>query len=265
MKTNLFVTMAASLLIAGAAMTSCDQDVECTKFTPEAGENYSFSTKGTKFEVGASDNGVVKIPVYRGTTSGEESVALTAEMDEDVAEVFSLASTNLTFADGEGVAYAQLRFGSVDNLEATGVYEITLKLAEGVISVSGVGETTVTVSRKLTWEYIGDGHYTSQLFEEDWDQPVYKAQEGNIFKLPDCIIVGYDFVFTLSDDGQDCTWTGFQPTGYVHNTYGMVCYYLNDFMRDGNTLYFEQLPCVLWGGRYQQLYANCVEILEMPE
>ena len=64
--------------------------------------------------------------MYRGNTDAEASVGIS--IDEATVEegVFTLKSSNIAFAKGEAVGYAELVFGSIDDLSATGKYEIVL-------------------------------------------------------------------------------------------------------------------------------------------
>ena len=83
-----------------------------------------------------------------------------------------------------------------------------------------------------------------RTFRPAWEQPILKAKEGNIYKLPDCITEGYPMVFTLSEDGQTLVNWDLQATGYKHATYGMVYFLLP-------TCNVKAISC----------YSQCVELL----
>ena len=57
--------------------------------------------------------------MYRGNTDAEASVGIS--IDEATVEegVFTLKSSNIAFAKGEAVGYAELVFGSIDDLRIT--------------------------------------------------------------------------------------------------------------------------------------------------
>ena len=107
--------------------------------------------------------------------------------------------------------------------------------------------------------------YTSELFGQAWEQPILKAKEGNIYKLPDCITEGYPMVFTLSEDGQTLVNWDLQATGYKDATYGMVYFTPTDMQRQGNKLLFAMRGAVAVEGGYGILYSGFTETLELPE
>ena len=241
----------AAVLLCLVAFTSCDTDAEGTKYDI-SGVEAAFASTQMSVEVGAEDNGIIKVPVYRGNTSVEASVSIS--MDEATTEegLFTLNNSNVAFAKDEAVGYAELNFGSVDNLSATGKYEITLTINdESTLSPAQCGEITVTAQRRLTWEDYGIGVYSSQLFGQAWEQPILKAKEGNIYKL--------------SDDGQSLVNWDLQATGYKDATYGMVYFTPAGMQRQGNALMFAMRGAVAVEGGYGILYSGFTETLELPE
>lgn len=264
MKLNI-ITKCAAILYLLAAFTSCDTDVEGTKYSVN-GVEAAFASTQMNVEVSADDNGTLKVPVYRGNIGTDASISI--NIDEATAEegIFTLSNPNIAFAKGEAVGYAELSFGSLDRLSATAKYTIVLTISDKAsLSPAQLDEITVTAQRKLTWEDYGIGVYTSELFEQSWEQPILKAKEGNIYKLPDCITEGYPLVFTLSDDGQKLVNWELQATGYKHSTYGMVYFTPTGMQREGNTLLFAMRGAVAVNGGYGILYQGFTEELEMPQ
>ncbi|WP_300813577.1 hypothetical protein [uncultured Bacteroides sp.] len=265
MKNSILNKLTVCVLILLTAFTSCDTDVEGVIYTPDETACYSFASSQINVELTADNQGVLKVPVYRGATNGNASLALTVDMDEATAAVFSLTSSEVAFANGEGVAYVELNFGSIDNLGATTKYTITLSIPEANQSPSAEGSVKVQAQRQLTWENFGTGVYSSQLFGQSWPQPIEKAVEGNVYRLPDCIIEDYPIVFTLSEDGQELVGWDIQPTGYEDPDYGMVYYLAEGMTRNGNILSFPMIGAVVYNGSYAALYSGFTETLEMPE
>lgn len=265
MKNNKLMNMAVGMLIALAALTSCSKDAEGVIYTPDTIANYSFASTQMNVELSADDQGVIKVPLYRGNTNGDATVNITAEMDEETASIFKPASANIQFKDGESVAYAELNFGSIDRLGATNKYTVTLLIDEANLSPSGEGSLKIQAQRRLTWEDYGVGIYTSELFEQAWEQPIEKAKEGNIFRLPDCIQTGYPIVFTLSNDGQQLAGWDIQPTGFKDSTYGMVYFAAQGMTRNGNRLAFPMIGAVIYNGGFAALFTGFTETLELPE
>lgn len=251
----------AAILLCLVAFTSCDTDAEGSKYGI-SGIEAAFASTQMNVEVGAEDNGIIKVPVYRGNTSVEASVSISMDKATIEKGTFTLNNSNVAFAKGEAIGYAELNFGSVDKLSATGKYQIILAINDkSTLSPAQCGEITVTAQRRLTWEDYGTGVYSSELFGEAWEQPILKAKEGNIYKLPDCITKGYPFVFTLSDDGQSLVNWDKQATGYKDATYGMVYFSPTGMQRQGNVLLFAMRGLVDAG----TLFSGFTETLELPE
>lgn len=255
----------AAVMLCLVAFTSCDTDAEGTNYGI-SGVEAAFASTQMNVEVSAEDNGIIKVPVYRGNTSVEASVSISMDKATIDEGLFTLNNSNVAFAKGEAVSYAELNFGSVDKMSATGKYEIILTITdESILSPSQCGKITITAQRRLTWEDYGTGVYSSELFGQEWEQPILKAKEGNIYKLPDCITEGYPLVFTLSDDGQSLVNWEMQPTGYKHATYGMVYFTPTGMQRQGNALMFAMRGAVAVEGGYGILYSGFTETLELPE
>lgn len=260
MKTNILGFLSV-LAIALFGSTSCNTDAEGVIYGGDR-NTVSFASTQMNTEVTAENKGIIKVPVYRGDKSGELSVALTLTSSDNV---LTLATPTVKFNDGETVCYAELSFGDINKLGATEKYAATISISDPTkLSVSGVVAINVKTQRKLTWEKYGNGVYTSELFEGSWPQPIEKAKEGNIYRLPDCIKAGYPFVFVLSDDNQSLVSWSPQATGYMHKTYGMVYFAPVSMVRNGNTLEFNMLGQVIYKGKLATLWDGFTETLTMP-
>lgn len=253
---NICMCLAACLTV----LTSCDTDAEGTLYRA-SGAEFAFPSTLMTVELTADDNGVIKVPVYRGNVNSDAVAHLS--LDEATVEegVFTLANSTVTFEEGATVAYAELVFGDLANLDPAGQYSIDITLDEEEnLSPDQQDVITVKASRKLTWTYYGEGVYTSEFFDDSWDQTIEKAEEGNIYRLPSCIMTGYPLIFSLSEDGQSLEGFADQDTGYSYGSYGHVYYRCVDFVRDGNVLYFQILAYVSAGS-----FGYVIESLELPE
>lgn len=263
---NIFKSFAAIALACSGALVSCDTEAVGAIYE-DATESaaLSFPSDQLIYEIVAEDNGVVKVPVYRGNTNGTTTVNISIDEATAEAGVFELVSETLNFADGESTQYAELNFGSIDNLGATEKYNVTLTIADSAsISPTGVQSIKLAIQRKLTWEYLGVGAYYSELFGAAWEQPVEKAKEGNVYRLPDCIYEGYPLVFSLSEDGQTLTGWDPQPIGYTDATYGMLYFSPESMTRVDNTLSFPMYGLVIWNGGFAALYSGFTETVVLP-
>ena len=150
MKNKIITQLAVCASIALMTFTSCDTDVVGAIYTPDEIAAYSFAAAQMNVELTADDQGKLKVPVYRSTTKGDAIITITADMTEATASIFTLASSTISFADSEEMAYAELDFGSIDNLGVTNRYTITLAIAEENQSPSAEGSIKIQAQRLLT-------------------------------------------------------------------------------------------------------------------
>lgn len=253
----------ASMLFSALFFVSCNQDAEGVKGELNGNISYSFASSTQSVELSAADNGVIKVPVYRGDATSDGSVVIsTTFADKTTESLFKLDNTTISFKKGENIAYALLNFGSVENLGATAKYEIILNIPQENLSPSGKSKITVDAARKLTWKLIGKGTYSSWLFESAWEQPIEKADEGNIYRLPNCFKEGYPIIFALSADGTKCVSFSDQETGEV-TKYGMLSVrYITatGMVREGNKLSFPINYFVPAGS-----YGKGIDVVTLPQ
>ncbi len=262
------------LLLAGF-FASCDKDVKGPLYDEDeiTGKTGNVVPKGATFqavsfnhEMAAEDNEKIYVPVLRNSeevssvkvafyntyvidknSSGgditEKRLENTFEAED--GNVFTLETPTVTFEAGKLTAYAIISYESVDNLDPTLSYATSLVVTEGNIGLNGIKETSMVVSRKLTFETIGTGYFVppfGNFFNKDTlakyptgmvPMPIEKAEEGNIFRIvnpfgrlnPDN--AGSDLVFVIqkelnSDGYHKVTYTSF-ATGY-HMDEETICW-----------------------------------------
>lgn len=87
-----------------------------------------------------------------------------------------------------------------------------------------VAELPSVVDDYVPFKFYGTGIYTSELFGGSWYQDMeISTTTADLYRLPDCIVSGYDLNFTWDEETGDVvvvntTW----ETGYVHPEYGML-------------------------------------------
>ena len=90
---------------------------------------------------------------------------------------------------------------------------------------TNVNSITVKAQRKLTFNSIGTGTFTSNIFGESWPQVIEKAVEADVYRLPDCYVEGYPIIFSTDANGEIDN-IAIQETGYKDDTYGMTFFVL---------------------------------------
>jgi hypothetical protein len=223
MKKNKLILLPVFLL--GVFFSSCDQENITTIYDDGGVSKAAFPSKVMTVSMAPEDQNTIKVPIYRTNTTGTEpQIELTfATTTTNANGVFTMPNKTVTFAEGSAVAYAEIKYPSINSLSPTANYVMTVTIGDSTkLSPTLQNKITITAARKLTFENIGTGKFTSTFFEETWDQPVQKAVEGEVYKLMDCYVTGYHIIFSVNDDNSVSF--GAQQTGYVHSSYGMITF-----------------------------------------
>lgn len=206
------------MALIAAGLTSCDQDNVSAIYEPKVA-NISFlaSEQGTTTE---EANLTVPVAIGRAITNGTYTATVTMT---DASEGVTLKSNQVTFADGEGMAYAIVE---IANMAKGKMYSCTLNLSDADVATANTdfGEqkvsTTVNVMCDYNWINLGNGFYSSpEWWEEEFDVPVQHAEGTNIYRLMGLFQDGYDVQFTIESDNK--VYVASQPSWY-HSTYGDI-------------------------------------------
>lgn len=175
--------LSAALLISTLCLglDSC-KGIDGTVYTPTKIEA-SFPSSLIQISMLAADGNQFQVPMWRGNTKGAASVSVTIT---DASGMFTPSSSSFEFADGQAVANITFSYDDLNNFTgAANNIEIAMN-NESDLAISGISEIQVQAKRKLTMKLIGTGMYHSDWPEEDWEQPVYEAEEAHYYELPDC-------------------------------------------------------------------------------
>lgn len=229
MKKIIYVTFA---ILAIMLTSACEH--EGTIYEMPAGSALvSFPSNAAIFEMIASDGNKVTVDLWRGNTQGAVSIPVTIE--DKTGGVFKPAKSTFDFADGEGIAHLDITYPDI-NAFGGETYKLTLSVDENQLSPAGIGEMTVSATRKLTPKFVGTGIYYSDWYEEEWEQDLYTTEEApDFFILPSCWVKGTDFTFTVQNHKP--VWPSSFFSGYVHSSYGNVYIYTGESYIEDNTIY----------------------------
>lgn len=232
MKKHIFKLFALAV-ISLSFFSSCNTDAEKPMYDVTKTE-YAFASTLQSVEMLPTDGNKIIVPIYRNTTVGTSSVNV--EMSASVEGLFTLANATATFEDGKAATDIVINYDDINALAAGTTYRLTLSFAEENASPSNVNSITVSAQRKLTFKQVGVGIFTTEFFGASWEQPIEKAEEANVYRLPDCYVSGYPIVFSMDEAG-NITMSD-QETGYVDSTYGMINIRLVQAQVEGNTYMF---------------------------
>lgn len=219
-----------ALFFGAMLLVACNQDNIGALYSDGGNPKVAFSSTVLLKSMTPQDNNEIKVAVYRTSNKGT-SPQITLKLVPSGIAVgqFTLKTPTLSFADGSNTAYAVIGYTDINALKATAKYTMTLQITDTVDwSPSAMSSIAITAQRQLTFQPFGTGTFTSSFFGDTWSQPILKAVEGEVYKLPALYpkddnmnpAVGYDFIFAVNPDNS----ISFdpQPTGYVYGSYGMV-------------------------------------------
>ena len=205
------------LALVAAGLTSCDQDNIGAIYEPTVA-NISFLT-AEQSTLTQEANLTVPVAIGRATTNGTYTANVTMT---DASEGITLKSQQVTFADGEGMAYAILEFAGMEK----GVeYTCTLNLSDADKNTANtdfgeqVTTTNIAVMCDYNWIALGNGFYSSpEWWEEEFYVPIRHAEGTNIYRMMGLFQSGYNVDFTIEGDK---VYVASQPSWY-HSTYGDI-------------------------------------------
>lgn len=216
MKKLLYFTTIIGLLLT---VISCDQDLTTYKMTDKV--EASFPSTIVSYQMVAEDGNKIVVEMWRGNTKGAATVPVT--ITDKTEGVFVAEKDQFDFADGESKAYLTFTYPDLNDF-AGEKYEIELEIDEAMVSPGGNGTIEISAQRKLTFKSLGEGEFTSEFFDDSWDQEILKAEEADYYRLPDCYYKGYHIEFTIQDGKVDFA---NQAMGYKYEGSSMT-YWINN-------------------------------------
>ena len=206
------------LALIAAGLTSCDQDNIGAIYEPKVA-NISFLA-GEQSTL--TQESVIEVPVAigRAITNGTYTANVTMT---DASEGVSLKSNQVTFADGEGMAYAIVE---IVNMQKGTNYSCVLNLSDADKQTANtefgeqVTSTTVNVMCDYNWINLGNGFYSSpEWWEEEFYVPIQHAEGTGIYRMIGLFESGFDIQFTINADN---TVTVPSQPSWVHSSYGKI-------------------------------------------
>jgi len=225
-----------SLFLAAIALisifTSCDQSNIAAIY--DAGGKVTVAFPSTVFvkPLTSLDSSKILIPIYRSSKVGTgPAVGLKFTPGTKANGIFHLQNDTVRFENGSAVAYAVITFPVVTALGPTTSYTMDLSITDTAVWSPNIkNKISITANRKLTFVKLGTG---TKLLSAWWEDGVtshpivvYKAAEGNVYKVPAFFDVeGYpalkDFIFAVDDNGVISYES--QNTGCLYDdTYGEI-------------------------------------------
>ena len=215
-----FVVLASFAVLFAATpalVSSCTDDGVLYRFS-DGEVAATFQSSALKFNnISGPNSEGIPVPMYRGNTRGDAVVEVEITGGDGA---FTPSGYSYDFEDGENVAYINFVYDyySLGAKPQT----ITISMAdEDDCAWNGESSTSFTISRQLTWVFVGEGKYYSDFWGESWPQELYKAVEGDFYMLKGCWYAGVDFTFFCDGTQADLYAS---ETGYNYGSYGSVVF-----------------------------------------
>lgn len=207
----------------GLLLTACKDDEIVREPSPAANPNSTnvfFSDKNNVTPVLSKDSTSFEVIIDREKDSQAQTVNLTVESayDDNVFQV----PTSVSFAAGEASKVVKIPV----QMELMKKYHIAI-IIDGDQTKP---YTTQTVYPRIDlnvlkedYALFSEGTFTSSMFKASWPQNMQYSPSLKAYRFKDLIEVGYDYVFTVAEDGTitQIPKTAIQ-TGYMHPSYGMM-------------------------------------------
>lgn len=251
---KIFITAAAVCTM----LASCSDDNIGAIYNEEAQDGgFAFGSQVLNIEMTPEDGNEILIPVYRSNTTVNmaeisfeydcaESLAGDPVWNEsDPNSIFSLTTKKVIFPDNSYIAYARVRYTEITNLSATGKYRMRLKITNA-LSASKKGEVIITAGRKLTFTFMGKCMWHDLcLFEDAYETEIYKASEGEIYRVMDPYTKGL-----LAEEYADAGWMQSPPeyVQFVCDEKGFITY---DPFKTGMLVNGLYMAYAYYPGEYQ--------------
>ena len=202
------------IALCAVLLTACSKDTVNYEHTNNA--EVTFASASIKMPtITEANEGKVSVPLYRGNTKEAVSIAVKVQGGEGI---FTPDKLQFDFAAGEAVANLDFTFDFAKLGGKPETITIQVENAEQ-LSMNSISKTSFVLVRQLTWEKVGTGLYYSDWYEKEWDQDIYKAQEGDFYMFDNCWVRGTDFSFFYN--GTDLDWYTVS-TGYNHSSYAAL-------------------------------------------
>lgn len=215
--------IAVFTLILGLAFACDDEYTDTVEPSPVVGADVpglSFSDENkSSFEMDPSESPVVSLTIVRNNAAGSLDAPVTVvENTENSFEV----PASVSFASGEKTAQLDIPV-KADAPTATPL-TLELKFDDAYVNPYTasyphyIGQVIL-----VKWLKYADGTFTSEFFEESWDQELYREEGANNFRLVDLYEDGTNYEFEWEEGAKEISpAAAVQLSGFVDPTYGLV-------------------------------------------
>uniref|UniRef100_UPI0032164701 hypothetical protein n=1 Tax=uncultured Draconibacterium sp. TaxID=1573823 RepID=UPI0032164701 len=235
-------TLKYFIIVAVVALfAACEDEVE-RELSPEPNPNSTnvyFSNDNVSSVVLSIESTSFDVIISREVSSSEQTVSLTAE--NAYSEIFSIPES-VSFAAGESQKTITVEVS--DKIVLMESYHLAIAVDQDQTNPYKEQDVFPRIELSISKEDFApyaDGTFTSVFFEDFWDATLEYSPATEQYRLKDCWMSGYNYLFKVAEDGTITQVPETSESGYVHSTYGMVSVTAQDgsnFNSDTNTYTF---------------------------
>lgn len=210
------------ILSLGLFLTACNDEIvrDPSPIANPNSTNVFFSDKNDVTPVLSKDSTSFEITIDREKADQSQTVSLAVESAYD-DNVFQVPKT-VSFAAGESSKTIKVPV----QMELMKKYHIAIIIDKDQTNPYATQTVYPRIDINILKEdYVAfsEGNFTSAMFKSTWSQTMQYSPSLKAYRLKDLIEVGYDYVFSVAEDGTitQMPETAIQ-TGYMHATYGMM-------------------------------------------
>jgi hypothetical protein len=199
MKTTKFIKF-LSIASVVAMAAACSDEFPERETSPAGNENSMqvyFPTANKAYREVEMAETSVKVFVMRQNADEAAEVPLTVLRNDK--NMFEIPAT-VSFAQGETEIDLDIPF-SGEEIATEYTFEIKIEgdaYVNPYKKIDGVAHLVTTIV-KLDWKLFASGTFTSAMFEQSWQQALYKAIGTNKYRFFDLYAKGYNFDFEWED------------------------------------------------------------------
>lgn len=233
MKTNKVTLLTA--FFAVLLFAACTEDIvrEPSPIANPASTNVYFSVTNKTSPVLALEQNELYVSVIREKSTAAQEVDLIIE--NLYGDTISIPS-KVSFKAGEDSVALKI---TVKDMKLMKKYKIAISVDPQQSNPYVAQPVYPRIDLNILKEDFApfaDGTYSSDFFEDSWEQLLEYSPATKIYRMKDCWMPGYNVTFKWDEAAKpgEVTIIGtttsakdfiFIPTGYVHSTYGMVSAY----------------------------------------
>ena len=210
------------LIAAVSIFAACEDDIE-RESSPEPNPNSSnvyFSTDNSSEVIMPLEESSFTITINRENSSSDQTVSLSTENAFD--NIFNVPES-VSFASGESEKSITVEIS--DDIVLMESYHLSIIIDQDQAKPYAEQDVYPRIELNISKEDFApyaDGVFKSEFQEDTWDATLEYSPATSQYRFKNCWADGYNYSFTVSEDGVITQVPETVESGIVHASYGMI-------------------------------------------